>query len=286
MLTSPREARIAACAVLLLAGGALANVAYLQVSPRERRLTQIPVGLATPLPEAKRAVETRRSGGPVTLSLASLLETAPAPMQTQLQPPLATPAPASTPPNTAAADGRVPGIAQSVERLATLPSESQSQPEPQSPAPTRQLELVRLIQGELASRGYAPGPVDGDAGLLTRAAILAFEHDRGLAATAEASDAVLAALRAPAPARRPTRGANWQSPSRTATSLVTTVQQQLIAAGHLNGTPNGQLDARTIAAIRSFETANDMLATGRISAPLMARLQRAGAPRARLASGQ
>lgn len=276
MLTSPREARIAACAIVVLAGAAAANVALLQNSPRERRLTQIPVGLSTPLPDAQRTAEARRSGGPVTLSLASLLE--PAPAQPQPQPPSAAAQPPAPPVPTAAPDGRVSGIAQTLDRLIAAPTEP--------PAPNRQSELVRQIQSGLAARGYAPGPVDGDAGLLTRAAILAFEHDHGLPASAEASDTVLAALRAPAPARRPTGGANWRSPSRTATALVRAAQQQLIAAGHLAGAPSGQLDARTIAAIRSFETANDMMATGRISAPLMARLQRAGTPRARLASGQ
>jgi peptidoglycan hydrolase-like protein with peptidoglycan-binding domain len=277
--------------VLLLAGAAIANVAYLQVSPRERRLTQIPVGLATPLPDAKRAAEARRSGGPVTLSLASLLETAPASTQVQSQQPVATPA-ASAPTSPAAvvSDSRAPSPSLSVGQLIAQSSEPHSEPrsqaEPQPQGPAKHMELVRQIQSELASRGYAPGPVDGDAGLLTRAAILAFEHDRGLPATAEATDVVLAALRAPAPTRRTARGADWRSPSRTALALVTTVQQQLIAVGYLTGTPSGQIDARTITAIRSFETANDMLATGRISAPLVAKLQRASAPRARLASGQ
>ena len=68
MLATPRNARMAACAVLLLGAGVVANVAFLQGQPRERRVAQIPVGLATPLPE------TRRGGGPVTLSLASLIE--------------------------------------------------------------------------------------------------------------------------------------------------------------------------------------------------------------------
>ena len=278
MLTNPREARIAACAILLLVGGAIANIAYLQISPRERRLTQIPIGLSTPLPDAKRTAETRRSSGPVTLSLASLLDTAPAPVPTQPEQPNATSAPAA------------PVPAQTIDSVIAMsidpPVEAKPRAEPSLQAPTRQAELVRMIQGELTTRGYAPGAVDGDAGLMTRAAILAFEHDAGLPATAEASDTVLAALRAPAPARRPTRGANWQSPSRTALALVATVQQQLTAVGHLTGAQSGQLDARTIAAIRSFESANDMLATGRISAPLVARLQRAGMPRARVASGQ
>ena len=279
MLTSPRDARIAAAALLLLGGAAVANVVFMQTSPRERRLTQVPVGLATPVPESQRAAEARRSGGgPVTLSLASLLETAPEPVQPQASQPIA----AAPPPAAPAPTGQSPGSMQTIDQIIGRLHEAPAQ----APAPNRQQELVRQIQSELAARGYAPGPVDGDAGLLTRAAILAFEHDHGLAATAEPTDAVLAALRARAPARRPAGGANWRSPSQSATMLVRTVQQQLVAAGHLAGSPSGQLDARTIAAIRSFETAHDLIVTGRISAPLVARLQRPGTARARLASGR
>ncbi len=271
MLTSPREARIALCAVVVLAGAAIANVALLQNSVRERRLTQVPVGLATPAPEVRRA------GGPVTLSLASLLETAPVPeQQPTATPPPAAPAPAAAP------TGRVSPITQTIDRLIAPATEPSIPPV----APIRQQELVRQIQSELTTRGYAPGPVDGGAGMLTRAAILAFEHDHGLPASAEATETMLAALRKAAPTRRPAVGANWRSPTQAATALVKSVQQQLIAAGHLTGAPSGQLDARTIAAIRSFETANDMMQTGRISAPLVAKLQRAGSSRSRLASGQ
>jgi peptidoglycan hydrolase-like protein with peptidoglycan-binding domain len=42
-------------------------------------------------------------------------------------------------------------------------------------------------------------------------------------------------------------------------------------------------DAPTVAAIRAFEAAQQLTPTGRVSAPLMARLQQS---RARIASGQ
>jgi peptidoglycan hydrolase-like protein with peptidoglycan-binding domain len=141
--------------------------------------------------------------------------------------------------------------------------------------------LVRDVQSALAARGYQPGAADGDAGPITRAAILAFEHDYGLAATAEASDALLAALRA---AGRPVAGgAHWQKPTEAASNLMRNVQQHLIATGYLKGQPTGVPDAPTIAAIRAFETVHRLAVTGRISAPLMARLQQ---NRARVAVGQ
>lgn len=283
MLTTPREARIAGCAVLVLAGGVAMNVAFLQGAPRERRAPHIPVAMTAPQPGKAGVAEARRTSGPVTLSLASLIEAG------QSATPTLTPAVHSTPPEPAATaptpaanvlPGRMVGIARSIDRLVV------AQPEASPPATNRQQDVVRQVQSELATRGYAPGPADGDAGLLTRAAILAFEHDRGLSATAEATDALLLALRAPPGARRPAAGANWRAPSRTATALVRTVQQNLIAAGFLTGAASGHFDGRTIAAIRAFETANDLLPTGRISAPMVAKLQRAGTPRARVASGQ
>jgi peptidoglycan hydrolase-like protein with peptidoglycan-binding domain len=276
MLTSPREARIAGCAVILLAGAVAANVAFLQGAPRERRAPHMPVGMAGPSLGKSGAVETRRPGGAVTLSLASLIEADASTPPTLPQ----TPEPAAVAPAPAAnvLPGRMVGIARSIDRLVVA--------QPDAPLPKSQQDVVRQVQSELTARGYAPGPADGDAGLLTRAAILAFEHDRGLPATAEATEALLLALRTPVATRRPPVGANWRSPSQAAAAIVRTVQQNLIAAGYLSGAASGHFDQRTTAAIRAFETANDLLPSGRISAPLVAKLQRAGTPRARVASGQ
>jgi peptidoglycan hydrolase-like protein with peptidoglycan-binding domain len=274
MLTSPREARIAGCAVVLLAGAVAMNVAVFQGGPRERRTHQMPAGMASSQPGKAGAVEARRSSGPVTLTLASLIDTDPPATQADAQPSTPAPKPAAT-----LLPGRMVGIARSIDRLLIE--------QPESPPPNRQQDLVRQVQSELAALGYAPGPADGDAGMLTRAAILAFEHDRGLPAMAEATDGLLLALRMPPGNRRTVTGANWRSPSRAAAGMVRTVQQNLIAAGYLTGAASGHFDARTATAIRAFETANELSPTGRISAPLVTKLQRAGSPRARVAaSGQ
>ncbi len=118
---------------------------------------------------------------------------------------------------------------------------------------------------------------------MTRAAILAFEFDHGLPATAEASSTVLATLRAPI---KRNVGFGRYAPSRAATGVTRVAQQHLIATGHLSGAANGQLDARTTAAIRSFEATTDLKPSGRISAPLMARLLKAAPRRSTVASGQ
>jgi hypothetical protein len=266
-MISPRDARIAGALIVVLAGGVVWNVAYLQDGPRERRRPIIPVGVHVPLPGSQPTAEQRRSSGPVTLSLAALIEQSEARAQQS--------APSSAP--VSGPSGRMSGIAQSLDRLVSAEPQAQAAPLPLA-APAA---LVREVQAALAARGYEPGPADGDAGPITRAAILAFEHDYGLPATAEASDALLAALRAPG--RPVTGGARWQRPTEAASNLVNTVQQHLIAAGHLKGRPSGVPDAPTITAIRAFETAHQLAPSGRISAPLMARLQQS---RARIASGQ
>jgi peptidoglycan hydrolase-like protein with peptidoglycan-binding domain len=262
-MTSPRDARIAGVFIVVLAGGVVWNVAYLQEGPRDRRKTAIPVGVHVPLPNVQTAAEARRPSGPVTLSLAALIEQSEARAQEAQMAPASGSAPAAP----------VLATTQSIERPASA--------ETPSPSTTAAATLVRDVQSALAFRGYEPGVPDGNAGPMTRAAILAFEHDHGLPATAEASEALLAALRAPG--RRVASGARWQKPTEAASSLVRATQQQLIASGYLRGQATGVPDAPTIAAIRAFETAHRLAPTGRISAPLIARLQQ---NRARVAAGQ
>jgi peptidoglycan hydrolase-like protein with peptidoglycan-binding domain len=262
-MSSPRDARIAGAFVVVLAGGVVWNVAYLQDAPRDRRRASVPVGVHVPLPNAQPAQEARRPSGPVTLSLAALIE------QSEGKTSEATPDSAQPPAPDAGGMARL--LERSVRTETHVPAPSQP------PTGT----LVRDVQSALASRGYEPGVADGNAGPITRAAILAFEHDYGLAATAEPTEMLLAALRAPT--RRATSGARWQRPTEAASGVVRTVQQHLIASGHLRGQATGVLDAATIAAIRTFETTQQLAPTGRISAPLMARLLQS---RARIASGQ
>lgn len=70
-----------------------------------------------------------------------------------------------------------------------------------NPSPERRLDrqgllrsYTRAVQEGLIALGYDPGPVDGVVGPLTRAAIRAFEADRGQAAKGEIARALLAAI--------------------------------------------------------------------------------------------
>jgi len=183
-MTSPRDARIAGALIVVLVGGVVWNVAFLQEGTRDRRRAVVPVGVHVPLPATSSAAEARRPQGPVTLSLAALIE------QGEGRAPEA---PTRVAPETPSPTGRMSAIAKSLDRFAGSA--------PQAPAApvqaTAAAVLIREVQTALAARGYEVGPADGHAGPMTRAAILAFERDQGLPATATPSDAILAALRAP-----------------------------------------------------------------------------------------
>lgn len=131
--------------------------------------------------------------------------------------------------------------------------------------------LLRTIQVELAKRGYVSGNSDGTMDIVTRAAILAFEHDRGLDLTAEPSAALLAELRSDVPlAIRPV-GAK-QNIGTEARAVIKTVQQSLSLLGYRLGAADGVVGHATSSAIRSFERDQQLPETGRISGLLLTRL--------------
>lgn len=86
-----------------------------------------------------------------------------------------------------------------------------------APAPARPAadETVRAVQQKLNELGYNAGPADGLMGRGTRAAIIAFQEDRGLAATGAADQALLLQLQ-----QAPSRSSRLQPESRPATTSV------------------------------------------------------------------
>lgn len=139
-----------------------------------------------------------------------------------------------------------------------------------------QKATVRSVQTELTRRGYEPGSTDGMAGLVTRAAVMAYEHDQGLPLTAEPSPEVLAHLRhgtsAPGAAIGLQPGAS--QPTSHAEQVIRAVQEALGQLGYLAAEPDGFVSDQTIRAIREFEMDSGLVPTGRISGPLVARLAR------------
>lgn len=87
-----------------------------------------------------------------------------------------------------------------------------STPAPPRPAPDA---TVRAIQKKLNELGYNAGPTDGLMGRGTRAAIVAFQQDRGLAATGAADQTLILQLQ-----QAPTRSSRPQQESRPATTSV------------------------------------------------------------------
>ena len=144
-------------------------------------------------------------------------------------------------------------------------------------------ETIRAIQRELQARGYEAGAADGVPGLVTRAAIMAYEHDNGQPLSGAADEALLKAvlLGGAHPGARPATAA----PGPHAVQVIRAVQQWLASLGYSPGVADGQPKNETSRAIRAFELDQKMPATGRISGPLVAKLARA-ASQGRLASGR
>ena len=101
-------------------------------------------------------------------------------------------------------------------RFARRPSTgSMSAPAPARPAAD---ETVRAVQQKLNELGYSAGPADGLMGRGTRAAIIVFQQDRGLAATGVADQTLLFQLRqVPSGSAR---GAGANAPSRSSPSAT------------------------------------------------------------------
>ncbi len=135
-------------------------------------------------------------------------------------------------------------------------------------------ELTRAIQRELRAKGYEAGTVDGVAGLVTRAAIMAYEADRGFSLTGEPDEALLERLVLGAEGKAPPAGAAPGATGPEAERVIRAVQRGLASIGLRPGAIDGRLSAETVKAIRAFEVAQKLPESGRISGSLVARLAR------------
>ena len=150
--------------------------------------------------------------------------------------------------------------------------------------PTEQMtETVRSIQRELKDLGHYPGPIDGRASQLTHAAIFAYQQQHGLTITAEPTEdlsklMVLGSSTGPGTATGRPAGSPAVAPGSPAEKLVADICQILTALGLDAGRGPGRMTPEFIRAIRTYETDNGLLPpTGRISAALVAHLQRKAA---------
>jgi peptidoglycan hydrolase-like protein with peptidoglycan-binding domain len=158
-------------------------------------------------------------------------------------------------------------------------------PAPAGPDDTADVETIRAIQRELKVRGYGPVAGDGAMGLGTRAAIMAFEHDHGMALSGQASERLLkrivlgAADPAGADGSGPGGAGTTKLQSGHAEQVIRAVQQWLAALGYQPGRIDGRPGEDTVKAIRDFEMDKGLVPRGRVSAELVARLSEAAAPK-------
>ena len=240
---APGQARVALLSFLLVTVGVATNALFLQ---------------ARPLP-ASMAVTDRAPIRPTLERGAKVGETA-------------------TPRRGAAAGPSPEEQALRIARFA--PDPRKIDPAPAGPDEWTDAETIRAIQRELKLRGYGPLGGDGAIGLTTRAAIMAFEHDHGMALSGEASERLLKRilLGTADPASADSSGAG-RVRSGHAEQVIRSVQQWLATLGYQPGRIDGRPGEDTVKAIRDFEMDKGLVPRGRISAELVTRLSEAAAPK-------
>jgi peptidoglycan hydrolase-like protein with peptidoglycan-binding domain len=135
-------------------------------------------------------------------------------------------------------------------------------------------QTVRALQRELTERGYDPGPADGNIGLLTHAAIMAYEHDEGLMLTGEPSERLLRRMILGTSLDDGVPRAGSGRDRDTAERLIKGVQKALAGLKYAPGQTDGVLTEETARAIREFEMDQGLVPSGRVSGRLIIRLAR------------
>ena len=135
-------------------------------------------------------------------------------------------------------------------------------------------EITRGIQRELNSRGYEAGQPDGVAGLVTRAAIYAYEYDNGLVLAGKPSDPLLSQIVLGSSSLTPDNARSGKKITADGEALVRTVKQQLSVLGYKTGPAETALTPEFARAIREFEKDQKLTESGRISGPVVSRLIR------------
>jgi peptidoglycan hydrolase-like protein with peptidoglycan-binding domain len=154
------------------------------------------------------------------------------------------------------------------------PPEASIAAAPKTDPSVNMAELTRAVQRELNARGYEAGPTDGSAGLVTRAAIFAYEYDNDLLLTAMPSEPLLKQIVLGSSSLCSNDGRPGKPITADGQSLVRDVKQQLAALGYQPGPVDGTLTPEFARAIRKFEADQKLKQSGRISGPLMSRLIR------------
>lgn len=150
----------------------------------------------------------------------------------------------------------------STELLRHMRERSRAAPTPGA-MPVDANTLAR-IQTELRVRGYPVPLISGRMDAPTRQAIREYQQGQGVPVTGEPSQALLEELRAGSAEPSPEAGLSRE---RRAAA-----QRALNARGYDAGPPDGVLGPRSRVAIRSFQAANDLGASGTLDMPTLQRL--------------
>lgn len=128
--------------------------------------------------------------------------------------------------------------------------------------------VIHKIQTILTKKGYHPGVIDGIAGPTTRAAIMAFEFDRGMRTTGLVNKETLELLKGNIEKRSDQTAPNSDK-NNQAQELVAALQNALKVLGYDTGEPDGIIGPLTRKHIKAFERDHKLKITGRISGKLV-----------------
>jgi peptidoglycan hydrolase-like protein with peptidoglycan-binding domain len=129
---------------------------------------------------------------------------------------------------------------------------------------------VTELQQRLAAAGYSPGPIDGDFGQRTRAAVTAFQRDHRLASDGVVGSQTWGALDSfqPAPPSAPRPTPPGSADGHRTLSMgskgddVAELQRGLAAKGFSPGPADGDFGPNTYRAVMNFQAANGLTADG------------------------
>jgi peptidoglycan hydrolase-like protein with peptidoglycan-binding domain len=136
-------------------------------------------------------------------------------------------------------------------------------------------EMIRSVQKKLAGMGLYKGPVDGDAGSMTHAAIRRFQLAENLKVTGEINHQTLSRLGLdslePAPdysaiGRFFPDGALASAGIHRQVAAIRTVQEKLAAEGLYAGPHNGLPGGVLADALREWQSARGLLPSGKLDA--------------------
>ena len=143
------------------------------------------------------------------------------------------------------------------------------------------VDVVRAVQRELAHRGYESGPADGLVHAITRAAVMAYEHDHGLPLTGQPSEHLLKTILFGVPADA-AKG-DGREPQPAAQEVIRSVQDSLASLGYPIKI-DGRMGEETARSIRAFEAQHGLTPSGRVSGALLLKLHEVTVRKQRRAS--